>query len=154
MSLAASKARSARGSSLWRLGATSCLPTSRCSVGCSISSMFLPQPYATRKSSRNLKHHSTSEKCSKEVVAVETSLATIGATTWSRSGAEGTMIRVASLLVAFSLLFSDAPVCAEGAWVVWRTSKGTWEPIRVWATAAYVLDSFALLSYLGGAAGV
>jgi len=44
------------------------------------------------------------------------------------------MMRVASLLVAFSLLFSDAPVCAEGAWVVWRTSKGTWEPIRVWAT--------------------
>src|SRR5437762_6268438 len=38
MSLAASKARSARDSSLWRLGATSCLPTSRCSVGCSISS--------------------------------------------------------------------------------------------------------------------
>jgi len=96
--------------------------------------MVLPQPYATRKSSRNLKHHSTSEKCSKEVVAVETLLETIGATTWSRSGAEGTMMRVASLLVAFSLLFPDAPVGAEGAWVVWRTSKGTWEPIRVWAT--------------------
>jgi len=64
------------------------------------------------------------------------------------------MMRVASLLVAFSLLFSDAPVCAEGAWVVWRTSKGTWEPIRVWATAAYVLDSFALLAYLEREAGM
>jgi len=49
--------------------------------------------------------------------------------------AKGTMIRVAGLIVAFSLLFfSDATVCAEGAWVVWRTSKGTWEPIRVWTT--------------------